>query len=77
MSVVADLRERRIPNAVTLPALGPARSRLVFYRMPSPIGSLDQPNVLKDGVDFNQQFKGTPLTRRKQARWPRRASPSA
>jgi len=33
--------------------------------------------VLKDQVDFNQQFKGTPLTRRKQARWPRRASPSA
>jgi len=34
-------------------------------------------HVLKDGVDFNQQFKGTPLTRQKQARWPRRASPSA
>lgn len=34
-------------------------------------------HVLKDGRDFNQQFKGTPLTRQKQARWPRRASPSA
>lgn len=33
--------------------------------------------VLHDQVDFNQQFKGTPLTRQKQARWPRRASPSA
>jgi transposase len=32
--------------------------------------------VLKEGVAFNQQFKGTPLTRRKQASWPRRASPS-
>ena len=32
-------------------------------------------HVLKEGVDFNQQFKGTPLTRQKQARWPRRASP--
>jgi hypothetical protein len=30
-------------------------------------------HVLQDGVDFNQQFKGTPLTRQKQARWPRRA----
>jgi transposase len=34
-------------------------------------------HVLKDDVDFNQQFKGTPLTRRKKAQWPRRASPSA
>lgn len=33
--------------------------------------------VLKEGVDFDQQFKGTPLTKRKQASWPRRASPSA
>ena len=33
--------------------------------------------VLHDQVDFNQQFKGTPLTRQKQARWPRRASPAA
>lgn len=33
--------------------------------------------VLKEGVDFNHQFKGTPLTKRKQASWPRRASPSA
>ena len=33
--------------------------------------------VLKEQVDFNQQFKGTPLTRRKEARWPRRASPPA
>jgi len=33
--------------------------------------------VLTEGVDFNQQFKGTPLTKRKQASWPRRASPSA
>jgi transposase len=32
--------------------------------------------VLHDQVDFNQEFKGTPLTRQKQARWPRRASPS-
>ncbi len=32
--------------------------------------------VLTEGVDFNQQFKGTPLTKRKQASWPRRASPS-
>lgn len=32
--------------------------------------------VLHDQVDFNQHFKGTPLTRQKQARWPRRASPS-
>ena len=32
--------------------------------------------VLREGVDFNQQFKGTPLTKRKQASWPRRASPS-
>jgi hypothetical protein len=34
-------------------------------------------HVLTDDVDFNQQFKGTPLTRQKQARWPRRASPPA
>jgi transposase len=33
--------------------------------------------VLHDQVTFNQEFKGTPLTRQKQARWPRRASPSA
>lgn len=33
--------------------------------------------VLKEGVEFNQSFKGTPLTRRKQLQWPRRASPSA
>ena len=33
--------------------------------------------VLHDEVEFHQQFKGTPLTRQKQARWPRRASPSA
>lgn len=33
--------------------------------------------VLHDGVDFNQQFKGTPLTRHKKATWPRRASPAA
>jgi transposase len=33
--------------------------------------------VLHDHVDFNHHFKGTPLTRQKQARWPRRASPSA
>jgi transposase len=32
--------------------------------------------VLTEGVDFNQQFKGTPLTKQKQASWPRRASPS-
>jgi transposase len=32
--------------------------------------------VLHEQVDFNHQFKGTPLTRHKQARWPRRASPS-
>lgn len=33
--------------------------------------------VLHDEVEFNQQFKGTPLSKRKQASWPRRASPSA
>ena len=33
--------------------------------------------VLSQGVDFDQQFKGAPLTKRKQASWPRRASPSA
>jgi hypothetical protein len=33
-------------------------------------------HVLRDDVDFNQQFKGTPLTRQKKAQWPRRASPS-
>lgn len=33
--------------------------------------------VLKEGVDFQQQFPGTPLTTRQQASWPRRASPSA
>ena len=32
--------------------------------------------VLTEGVDFNQMFKGTPLTKRKQASWPRRASPA-
>lgn len=32
--------------------------------------------VLKEDVDFDQQFKGTPLTKQKQASWPRRASPS-
>jgi hypothetical protein len=32
--------------------------------------------VLKEDVDFNHTFKGTPLTKRKQASWPRRASPS-
>lgn len=32
--------------------------------------------VLKEGVEFDQQFKGTPLSKRKQASWPRRASPS-
>lgn len=31
--------------------------------------------VLKDQVDFNQQFKGTPLTRQKQVRWPRQRAP--
>jgi hypothetical protein len=31
--------------------------------------------VLHEQVDFNHQFKGTPLTRQEQARWPRRASP--
>jgi hypothetical protein len=34
-------------------------------------------HVLTDDVDFNQQFKNTPLTRQKKAQWPRRASPSA
>lgn len=33
--------------------------------------------VLHEGVEFDHQFKGTPLTKRKQASWPRRASPSA
>lgn len=33
-------------------------------------------HVLKEDIDFNQQFKGTSLTRRKQAQWPRRASPA-
>ncbi len=33
--------------------------------------------VLHEQVDFNQEFKGTPLTRQKKAQWPRRASPSA
>jgi hypothetical protein len=33
--------------------------------------------VLHDEVEFPQRFKGTPLTRQKQARWPRRASPHA
>ncbi len=32
--------------------------------------------VLHQGVEFDHQFKGTPLTTRKQASWPRRASPS-
>ncbi len=32
--------------------------------------------VLKDDVDLNHTFKGTPLTKRKQASWPRRASPT-
>jgi transposase len=32
--------------------------------------------VRKEGVAFDHQFKGTPRTRRKQASWPRRASPS-
>ena len=32
--------------------------------------------VLKEGVEFNQQFKGTLLSKQKQASWPRRASPS-
>jgi transposase len=32
--------------------------------------------VLKEGVDFHQQFKGTPLSRQKHPRWPRRASPT-
>jgi transposase len=32
--------------------------------------------VRKEGMAFTQQFKGTPLTKRKQASWPRRASPS-
>lgn len=32
--------------------------------------------VLTDGVDFNQHFKGTPLTRQKKVQWPRRANPS-
>jgi len=32
--------------------------------------------VLRERVEFNQQFKGTPLTKQKQASWPRRASPS-
>lgn len=32
--------------------------------------------VLKEGVEFNQQFKGTPLSKQKQASWPRRASPA-
>ena len=32
--------------------------------------------VLREGVDFHQQFKGTPLSKQKQASWPRRARPS-
>ena len=32
--------------------------------------------VLTEGVEFNHEFKGTPLTKRKQASWPRRASPT-
>jgi transposase len=32
--------------------------------------------VLAEGVDFNQRFKGTPLSKQKRASWPRRASPS-
>ena len=31
--------------------------------------------VLKEGVEFNHTFKGQPLERRKQSKWPRRASP--
>jgi hypothetical protein len=33
--------------------------------------------VLRAGVDFTHDFPGTPLTKRKQVSWPRRASPSA
>lgn len=33
--------------------------------------------VLHEQVDFNQEFKGTPLTRQKKTQWPRRASPAA
>jgi len=33
--------------------------------------------VLLTGTEFNGQFKGVPLSRRKQSQWPRRASPDA
>ena len=32
--------------------------------------------VLKEGVEFHQEFKGTPLSKQKQASWPRRPSPT-
>lgn len=34
-------------------------------------------HVLTTGADFNGQFKGQPLSRRKQSQWPRLASPDA
>jgi hypothetical protein len=34
-------------------------------------------HVLTTQEDFNEQFKQRPRSRRKHAKWPRRASPSA
>ena len=45
-------------NTVTLPALQAGKSRIVFYRTSSAIGSLDQPNVMSDGFVIGKSEPG-------------------
>jgi hypothetical protein len=44
--------------AAALPALAADKARIVFYRTASPIASLDQPNVLMDGVVIGKSDPG-------------------
>jgi len=45
-------------DTVTLPAIEAGRSRIVFYRMANPMASLDQPNMLMDGVVIGKSEAG-------------------
>ena len=45
-------------NAVAIPAVEASKSRIVIYRMPNPIASLDQPNILMDGVVVGKSETG-------------------
>ena len=44
--------------AAGLPPLAAGKARIVFYRTASPIASLDQPNVLMDGVVIGKSEPG-------------------